>query len=144
MTRPEPASLAVVKSTSAAIRGRVLVAEDNAVNRKVATLTLEKQGFRVDVASNGKEAVEAVHRESYDLIFMDCHMPEMDGFEATKSIRSIEGVRGHVPIIALTANVLEADQELCLKSGMDAFLAKPIRPDDLARMLARWLDARVS
>jgi CheY-like chemotaxis protein len=144
MTRPEPASLAVVRSTSAANRGRVLVAEDDSVNRKVAKATLEKQGFRVDLASNGKEAVEAVHRASYDLIFMDCHMPEMDGFEATKTIRGIEGVRGHVPIIALTASVLEADQQQCLSSGMDAFLSKPIRPDELARLLDRWLDHRVS
>jgi PAS domain S-box-containing protein len=152
MTRPEPPSLAVERSLGvgaagtdpAAIRGRVLVAEDDAVNRKIAKLTLEKQGLRVDFASNGKEAVEAVHRASYDLIFMDCHMPEMDGFEATKTIRNIEGAHGHVPIIALTASVLEGDQQQCLSSGMDAFLAKPIRPDDLARLLERWLDHRVS
>jgi CheY-like chemotaxis protein len=120
---------------------RVLVAEDNAINLKLAKRMLEKVGCRVDAAANGAEAVRMWQEFAYDVIFMDCQMPEMDGYEATEAIRRLE--RKHVPakhtlIIALTANAMKGDRERCLAAGMDDFLAKPIPPDAIAKTLQRW------
>jgi PAS domain S-box-containing protein len=139
-SRPAPGGRkpAPAKRVSPA-RGRVLVAEDDPVNRKVSVRTLELHGLEVDVVRNGREAIEAVARGGYDLVFMDCHMPEVDGFEATARIRLGEGGNDRVPIIALTASVLDADREQCLRCGMDGFLSKPIRPRDLAGLLDQWL-----
>jgi signal transduction histidine kinase/CheY-like chemotaxis protein/HPt (histidine-containing phosphotransfer) domain-containing protein len=119
---------------------RVLLAEDNRVNQKVASLLLTKLGCEVDVASNGREAVEAVRTVRYDLVFMDCQMPEMGGFEATQQIRSDESRRRspRVPIIALTANAMQGDRESCLMQGMDDYLAKPLRNEELLQVLDRW------
>lgn len=123
-------------------RGRVLAAEDNAVNRMLIVRLLEKAGFRADVVDNGAQAVEAASRVVYDAVLMDCQMPEMDGFEATEAIRAAESsTGGHVPIIALTASALEADRERCLTSGMDDYLSKPIKPGQLSDMLERWVPA---
>lgn len=121
---------------------RVLVVEDNLVNQKVAAKMLEKLGYRVDVAANGREAVDGLARIQYSLIFMDCHMPEMDGFEATHLIRQQERVWGHIPIIAMTANAMAEDRSRCLAVGMDDFLSKPVRSQDLAKVLCRWLPSQ--
>jgi PAS domain S-box-containing protein len=121
---------------------RLLLAEDNPVNQKVACKMLEKLGCRVDVVGNGQEAVAAHERAPYQLIFMDCQMPEMDGFEATALIRKMEGSSTHTPIVAMTANAMKGDREKCLASGMDDYVAKPIRPKDLQTILDQWLPKR--
>ncbi len=113
------------------LSGRVLVAEDNPTNQKVIVMRLTRLGCVVDVANDGLEAVQACSSNAYDLILMDCQMPVMDGFRATREIRE----RGphRVPIIALTANAMEGEREKCLDAGMDDYLAKPVRPEDLVR-----------
>jgi CheY-like chemotaxis protein len=120
---------------------RVLIAEDNVVNQRVATRFIEKLGCRVDVVANGIEAVEASDRLRYDLILMDCQMPEMDGFAATAVIRERQRDGGRVPIVALTANALAGDRERCLAAGMDDYLAKPVTAADIAAICRRWLPA---
>jgi CheY-like chemotaxis protein len=117
---------------------RVLLVEDNIVNQKVAALQLERCGCRVDAAANGKEAVEMIQRIPYDVIFMDCQMPVMDGYEATKGIRNLEGEDRHTPIIAMTAAAMIGDREICIAAGMDDYVAKPIRPDLIRSVLAKW------
>jgi CheY-like chemotaxis protein len=119
-------------------RGRLLLAEDNLVNQKIALRMLDKLGYITDVVANGGEAVEAAGRVDYDAILMDCQMPEMDGVTAAKTIRQHEGSERHVPIIAVTANSLSADRERCLAAGMDDFLAKPVRAADIEAVLTRW------
>lgn len=127
-------------ATSLPANLRVLLAEDNAVNQKVAARMLEKMGARVDIANNGLEAVRMCLQFHYDLILMDCQMPEMDGYAATREIRRLQALsaspRG-VPVIALTANTLEGDRERCLEAGMNDFLGKPMRQQDLLAMLLR-------
>ena len=118
---------------------RLLVVDDNPVNQKVAVKMLEKLGHRVDVAGNGKEALLALTRHPYHVVFMDCQMPEMDGFETTRHIRSHERPGCHVPIIAMTANTMAGDREHCLASGMDDFVSKPVKNQDLHRILTQWL-----
>jgi signal transduction histidine kinase/CheY-like chemotaxis protein len=115
--------------------GFVLVAEDNAVNQKVIRLILERLGYRADFVASGLEAVNAARTVPYSTIFMDCQMPEMDGYEATRQIRAMEGSGRHARIIALTANALAGDRQKCLECGMDDYLAKPIRFDDIAAVL---------
>jgi two-component system, sensor histidine kinase and response regulator len=119
---------------------RVLLVEDNVVNQKLAIRLLEKLGCRVDVAANGREGVEMLTLLPYDLVFMDCQMPELDGYDATRQIRSSESRIARVPIVAMTANAMRGDREKCLEAGMDDYITKPIRTDDLAAMLQRWLD----
>jgi signal transduction histidine kinase/CheY-like chemotaxis protein len=120
-------------------RVRVLVAEDNPVNQKVATRTLEKLGFRCEVAGNGREALAALQRTGFNLVLMDCQMPEMDGFEATRRIREREAEGGpRVPIVAMTANAMAGDRESCLRAGMDDYIAKPFNPSELAAVIERW------
>jgi CheY-like chemotaxis protein len=114
---------------------RLLVAEDNSVNLKVALRMLQRLGYRADVAGNGLEAVKAVQRQEYDVVFMDVQMPEMDGYEATAQIRRTEGTSRHTTIIAMTANALHGDRERCLVAGMDGYIAKPIRQNDLVSVL---------
>jgi signal transduction histidine kinase/ActR/RegA family two-component response regulator len=121
-----------------ASRIKVLMAEDNIVNQKVALRMLKKLGYKADVVANGLEAVKAIQNIPYDLILMDCQMPEMDGFEATRQIRDNQGDGVRVPIIALTANAMEGDKERCLASGMDDYLTKPINLKKLKETLARW------
>lgn len=118
---------------------RVLVAEDNPVNQKVALRILERLGCSATPATTGREAVEMVQASSFDVILMDCHMPEMDGFEATAEIRRLESSSGrHVPIVALTASAMAGDREACLAAGMDDYLSKPVKPDDMLTALERW------
>ena len=128
---------------------RILVADDHRVNQELAVLMLERLGYRADVVANGSEAVEAWGRISYSLIFMDCQMPEMDGYEATRSIREMESERRdtsnerpglpHVPIIAMTANAMQGDRDKCLEAGMDDYISKPVKPQQLAEILDKWL-----
>lgn len=119
---------------------RILVADDNAVNRMVAQRSLEKLGINPEVVENGRQAVDAYLNASYDLILMDCQMPEMDGYDATKIIRKEEGVKGLIPIIAMTANVLEGDRERCLAAGMSDYLPKPLKLEQLSDLLKDWID----
>ncbi len=122
-------------------RVRILLAEDNATNQMVVLKMLEKQGYRADAVGNGLEALDALCALPYDLVLMDCQMPEMDGFTATRQIRNPHsGVRNpRVPIVALTAHAMKGDQEKCLEAGMDDYLSKPLRPAALAEVLGRWL-----
>ncbi|MCX5811871.1 MAG: PAS domain S-box protein [Proteobacteria bacterium] len=119
---------------------KILVAEDNATNQKVAVRILEKLGYRADVVANGKEAVVAVDMIPYNLVLMDVQMPEMDGFEATGIIRNKEKLNGtHMPIIAMTAHALKGDKERCIEAGMDDYVSKPIQPKELVAAIERCL-----
>jgi CheY-like chemotaxis protein len=116
---------------------RILLAEDHPVNRQVALGLLARQGHSVDVVTDGEAAVEAARGSGYDVILMDVHMPVLDGIEASRIIRSFPGPAGRVPIVGLSASVLKEETDLCFAAGMDAFLAKPIDPAALTRVLAR-------
>jgi signal transduction histidine kinase/ActR/RegA family two-component response regulator len=119
---------------------RILLVEDNAVNQRLAVRMLQKRGHEVDVAANGIEALARLHAVEYDLILMDCQMPEMDGFETTKRIRDAETASGrHIPIVAMTANAIAGDRDRCLAVGMDEYLAKPVRAETLYRMIDSFL-----
>lgn len=153
------------------VSARILVVDDHTINQQLAELMLERGGHRVDTVSNGQEAVDAVSRQHYDLVLMDCQMPEMDGYEATREIRrreamhvqregvhennrervagvwkANEGRQGteHVPIIAMTANAMQGDREKCLAAGMNDYVAKPIKAQELLQVLARWLKHKSS
>jgi len=119
---------------------RVLIVEDNLVNQKVALRLLSKLGYEADVANHGAEAVEAVTERSYGAVLMDCQMPVMDGFEATREIRRTQGNGERVPILAMTANGLVSDRKIALSSGMDDYISKPVMADELRDMLNRWIE----
>jgi CheY-like chemotaxis protein len=119
------------------------VVEDNPVNQQVACGWLRKLGYRADVAANGFEALEALERIPYAAVLMDCQMPEMDGYQATAELRRREATT-HTPVIAMTANVMQGDRERCLQAGMDDYVPKPVRLEDLDAALRRWLPGRAA
>ena len=123
----------------------ILLAEDNLVNQRLATRLLEKRGHRVNVAANGREVLQEIEKTNFDLILMDLQMPEMDGFAATEAIREREkGTDAHQEIIALTAHAMVGDRERCLANGMDGYLSKPIRPQELDTLLQKYVDRRLA
>ena len=151
-----PAPLLITRHTLAETRSaaRVLVAEDNLINQKLTVRMLEKLGFQSDVVENGQEALAALARGSYAVVLMDCQMPLVDGFEATRLIRQRETAvqesaaadfpeTHHIPIVALTANAMRGDRERCLAAGMDDYLTKPVRKEDLKGILDRWIPASI-
>jgi CheY-like chemotaxis protein len=119
--------------------GWLLLAEDNAINQKVAVAMLSSAGYRVDTVCNGAEAVRAVAVRPYDVILMDCQMPELNGYEATAAIRASEGTGRHTPIIAMTAGARQEDRERCFEEGMDSYLAKPVNKDALLALVGRYV-----
>jgi signal transduction histidine kinase/DNA-binding response OmpR family regulator len=135
--KASPDATAVLREN---LRGRVLLAEDNRVNQEVAKAMLAKLGLSVEVANHGEEALALAEAQSFDLILMDCHMPVMDGFQATAALRQREAAGGRrLPVVALTANAMEGDRNLCLAAGMDDYLAKPYSKAQLVDVLSRWL-----
>ncbi|HEV8112643.1 MAG TPA: ATP-binding protein [Planctomycetota bacterium] len=134
--RPPPQETTDSVRTPRGVPARLLLVEDNPVNQRLALKMLTKRGYLVDVAANGAEALPMVTANAYDLVLMDCQMPEMDGFETTRKIRAAEvGTAKHLPIVAMTANALQGDRERCISAGMDEYLAKPVRPDVLYQMI---------
>jgi CheY-like chemotaxis protein len=122
----------------------VLLAEDDPINQLVARHLLERFGCEVQVASNGRQAVELSRANKYHVIFMDCQMPDMDGYEATRAIRLQEGNTDHTPIVAITAHTMKGDREQCLAAGMDDYLSKPLKLDELDQVLRRLAHRRAS
>ena len=120
----------------------MLLAEDNAVYQKVALRILQRLNAEVEVVQNGAEAVAAAGRGQFDLILMDCQMPEMDGFQATAAIRAAESPSKRTPIVALTANAMQGDRQRCVEAGRDDYLPKPVRSDELRRMLEKWVKSQ--
>jgi CheY-like chemotaxis protein len=133
-----PASAAVARPAEAARSLKVLLAEDNQINAVLATTLIRRAGHKVDVAPNGEEAVRSAAAGDYDVIFMDMHMPVMDGLEASRRIRALASSAGKLPIIALTANATATDRQRCMAAGMNDFLSKPFEASDLNRMLTKW------
>jgi CheY-like chemotaxis protein/HPt (histidine-containing phosphotransfer) domain-containing protein len=120
--------------------GRMLIAEDNMINQKVFLGLLHGSNYHIDIVDNGRKAVEAVKNNKYDLVLMDCQMPEMDGYEAAAKIRKLEKASGlHLPIIAVTANAMKNEKERCLSVGMDDYISKPISGPDLIELIEKWL-----
>jgi PAS domain S-box-containing protein len=140
LTPTPPPSAATSLRSAGSAQGRLLLAEDNLINQKVAVAILSGAGYEVDVVPDGAAAVRAIQARAYDAILMDCQMPEMNGFEATAAIRAHEDGSGcRTPIIAVTAGARQEDREACLAEGMDAYLAKPIRKDALLALVAEWV-----
>ncbi len=139
----KPAENNAANEKATKVAARILLAEDNPVNQEVALHMLQRMGCTVDIAPNGLEALRKVENNTYDLVLMDCMMPEMDGYKATAEIRRLQntGKVSHFPIIALTANAIEGDREKCLVAGMDDYLAKPFRAETLLRIIKSWVKA---
>ncbi|MGH9455415.1 MAG: response regulator, partial [Terriglobia bacterium] len=114
----------------------ILLAEDNPVNQRLAVRLIEKRGHTVVVAENGREALAALEKQTFDLVLMDVQMPEMDGFEATAAIRKLDDLRGtHLPVIAMTAHAMKGDRERCLAAGMDGYITKPVKASELIQVI---------
>ncbi len=144
-TAPVTVTEATLEHAEERARLRILLVEDNPVNQKVASAVLRRGGYRCDIVSDGAQAVERVSAQRYDIVLMDCQMPEMDGFEATRRIRDMESGRPgepRLPILAMTANALTGDRERCLAAGMDDFVSKPVKPETLYELLGRWVMPR--
>ena len=137
----EKEEAAVGDSRSPVRRGRVLIAEDNIVNQKVALSILKKLGYQADAVANGKEVLAALRSIAYDLVLMDCQMPEMDGYEAASLIRESQSglCNPQIPIIALTASAMKGDRDKCLLMGMNDYIAKPVKSSTMAAALEKWL-----
>ncbi len=137
----EVVPVTAAQTVSANLSIRLLLAEDNIINQKVAQKTLQNLGYTVDVVSNGREAVHALEHTHYDLVLMDCQMPEMDGFEATAAIRAPDSkvLNRRIPVIAMTANAMAEDRDNCLQAGMDDYMSKPVKKDLIAGILTKWL-----
>jgi len=118
---------------------RILLAEDNAINQKLAIILLQKAGYSVDAVENGEQVLEKVQKEQYNAVLMDVQMPVMDGFTATSHIRQWEAGKGHIPIIAMTAHALKGDRERCIEAGMDDYVSKPLQPQTLISAIDRWV-----
>jgi CheY-like chemotaxis protein len=125
-------------------RVRILSAEDNPMNQKLVVILLKKAGYSVDAVENGRRAIQSLKLKAYDLILMDVQMPEMNGFEATKAIREMEGGKQHTPIIAMTAHAMKGDRERCLEAGMDDYVSKPIDPNELFAKVEKWSKTTLS
>ena len=117
---------------------RILLVEDNPINRRVAVALLRKLSQHVDMAGDGREALQMVQRNTYDLVLMDCQMPEMDGFDATRAIRALASKVAEIPIVALTANALAGEREKCIAAGMNDYLAKPFTRKSLETIVTRY------
>ncbi|MCA8887420.1 MAG: response regulator, partial [Parvularculaceae bacterium] len=135
-TAPAPAKKDTGPRISRALN--ILLAEDNQINAVLATALIRRAGHKVDIAVNGGDAVKAAATGAYDLVFMDMHMPQVDGLEAARRIRDLDGDVASVPIVALTANAMPSDRQKCIAAGMNDFLAKPFDPEDLHLMLVKW------
>jgi CheY-like chemotaxis protein len=142
---PAPISTKADAGLAARVPLRVMICDDNALNQKVAHRLVMQMGYKSDIAANGRLALDAIDRQIYDLIFMDVQMPEMDGLEATRHIRERQKDRAKHPnykspiiIIAMTANAMQGDREKCLAAGMDDYLSKPVRPEDVRKIVERW------
>ena len=128
-----------------AVSGRVLIAEDNPVNQLLMVRLLERSGHQVVVAGNGRAALAAISQQSFDLVLMDVQMPELDGLEATRLLRQSERATGkYLPVIAMTAHAMQGDREKCLSAGMTAYVAKPIRPEELFKTIEQVLAPEVA
>jgi PAS domain S-box-containing protein len=143
--RPLITRYSLANAQNAAGSLRILVAEDNAVNQKLVARLLEKRGYSAKIVANGREALEALDQETYDLVLMDMQMPELDGFEATGELRKREKQTGlHIPIVVLTAHAMKGDRERCLEAGMDGYLSKPIRAQELDDLLGNYTALRAA
>ncbi len=121
------------------MRATILIAEDNLINQKVIERMVQKLGYRADLVADGRAAIDALSQSPYGLVFMDCQMPEMDGFEACREIRKRESGAAHIPIVAITANAMKGDRERCLEAGMDDYVSKPFKQDDLKTVIQKWI-----
>jgi CheY-like chemotaxis protein len=136
--RKAPAASAFDSSFASRLPLRILMADDNRVNQKVGSRFLEKLGYRAELANNGLEVLQALERQPYDIVFLDVQMPEMDGYAAARELHRRWGGAGRPRIIAMTGNAMQGDREKCLEAGMDDYISKPIRVEDLQIALVRW------